>query len=91
MTTTDAAPKLEWYRVLGLDDLPEGRVTTVVAQERALALTHFDGAYAALDKPLSPPGRPARRRLHRAALAALPLARVRLRPAHRRASRQLHR
>ena len=49
MTTTDAAPKLEWYRVLGLDDLPEGRVTTVVAQERALALTHFDGAYAALD------------------------------------------
>ena len=85
MTTTDAAPKLEWYRVLGVDELPEGRVTTVVAQERALALTHFEGAYAALENSLSPPGRAARRGLHRAALAALPLARLRLRPAHRRA------
>ena len=38
-----------WHRVLGLDDLPEGRVTTVAAGHRSLAMTHHDGRYGALD------------------------------------------
>ncbi|MEL6890845.1 MAG: thiamine pyrophosphate-binding protein [Actinomycetota bacterium] len=31
----------EWHRVLGPDDLPEGRVTTVTVGRRSLAVTHF--------------------------------------------------
>ena len=38
-----------WHRVAGLDELPEGRVKTVVAGGRALALSHHDGRYGALD------------------------------------------
>ena len=38
-----------WHRVLGTGELPEGRVRTVVAGHKSLALTHVDGAYAALD------------------------------------------
>ena len=37
-----------WYRVADLDELPEGRVKTVVAGTVSLALTHFEGAYSAL-------------------------------------------
>jgi pyruvate oxidase len=40
---------LTWHRVLGADELPEGRVTTVTAGHMSLALTHVDGTYAALD------------------------------------------
>src|SRR3954466_9841269 len=41
---------LAWHRVL--DDpaeLPEGRVRTVVAGHRSVALTHYDGQFGALD------------------------------------------
>ncbi|HMN98021.1 MAG TPA: thiamine pyrophosphate-binding protein [Miltoncostaeaceae bacterium] len=38
-----------WHRVLGPDDLPEGRVTTVTAGHRSLAMTHHEGRYGALD------------------------------------------
>ncbi len=38
-----------WHRVAGPDELPEGRVKTVVAGGRALALSHHDGRYGALD------------------------------------------
>ena len=38
-----------WHKVAELDDLPEGRVTTVVAGRKSLALTHHEGAYGALD------------------------------------------
>src|ERR1700742_3058570 len=41
--------ELRWYRVAGLEELPEGRVKTVAAGTRSLALTHVDGQYAALD------------------------------------------
>jgi thiamine pyrophosphate-dependent acetolactate synthase large subunit-like protein/nitrite reductase/ring-hydroxylating ferredoxin subunit len=41
--------KLVWCRVLNLDELPEGRVKTVTAAHRQLAMTHFEGQYAALD------------------------------------------
>src|SRR5262245_12255590 len=36
-----------WHRVAGLDDLPEGRVMTVTAGHRSLALTHWQGHYGA--------------------------------------------
>ena len=45
--TPDA--QLVWHRVLGLEELPEGRVTTVVAGHRTLAMTHYRGRYGALD------------------------------------------
>jgi pyruvate oxidase len=35
--------------VADLDELPEGRVKTVAAGHRSLALTHFDGRYGALE------------------------------------------
>ena len=38
-----------WQRVADLDELPEGRVKTVIAGRKSLALTHFDGRYGALD------------------------------------------
>ncbi len=44
-----ATTELRWYRVAELDELPEGRVKTVVAGTRSLALTHVDGEYGALD------------------------------------------
>ncbi len=38
-----------WYRVAGLDELGEGRVRTVVAGPKSIALTHHEGRYGALD------------------------------------------
>ena len=40
---------LTWHRVAGLDELPEGRVKTVVAGTVSMALTHIDGQYTAMD------------------------------------------
>ena len=40
---------LVWFRVASADEVPEGRVKTVVAGHRSLALTHFDGKFNALD------------------------------------------
>ena len=40
---------LDWFRVLGEDDLPEGRVTTVHAGLKEIALVHYEGKWAALD------------------------------------------
>src|SRR4051812_711001 len=45
----DAPSEPEWIRVAGLDDLPDGRVKTVVAGHRSVALTHCGGQYGALD------------------------------------------
>lgn len=39
----------QWFRVLDLDELPEGRVKTVVVGHKSLALTHHQGQYGALD------------------------------------------
>lgn len=41
--------ELEWHRVLATDELPEGRVTTVAAGLKSVALVHFDGQFSALD------------------------------------------
>ncbi len=40
---------LEWHRVAGTDELPEGRVKTVTAGTQSMALVHVDGAYYAMD------------------------------------------
>ena len=45
----DVPPDASWYRVAELDELPEGRVRTVVAGHQTLALTHCGGRYGALD------------------------------------------
>lgn len=42
-------PRLEWHRVLAVDELPEGRVTTVAAGLKSVALVHYDGTFSALD------------------------------------------
>ncbi len=42
-------PALTWIKVAEPDELPEGRVMTVVAGRRSLALTHWQGHYGAFD------------------------------------------
>ena len=46
---TDKAIKLEWHRVAAVKDLPEGRVMTVTAGNRGMALTHVNGQFSAMD------------------------------------------
>jgi len=50
--------RLRWYRIADTDELPEGRVKTVVAGRKTLALTHFDGRYNALDNACPHQGGP---------------------------------
>ena len=40
---------VEWHRVLEPDGLPEGRVTTVAAGYKSVALVHYEGQFSALD------------------------------------------
>jgi len=40
---------LQWHKVADLDELPEGRVKTITAASKQLALVHFQGTYAAMD------------------------------------------
>ncbi len=40
---------LEWHRVAGTDELPDGRVKSVTAGSKSLALTHIDGEFFAMD------------------------------------------
>ena len=40
---------MKWHRVLAADELPEGRVTTVAAGHKSVALVHYEGRFAALD------------------------------------------
>ncbi len=49
MSDTDAESGVRWYRVAEIDELAEGRVKKVVAGEREIALTRFEGKYGALD------------------------------------------
>src|SRR4051812_2609094 len=42
-------PTVEWHRVLAAEELPEGRVTTVAAGHKSVALVHYDGQFSALD------------------------------------------
>ncbi|MGZ8650498.1 MAG: thiamine pyrophosphate-dependent enzyme [Solirubrobacteraceae bacterium] len=40
---------VQWHRVLATEELPEGRVTTVAAGHKSVALVHYDGQFSALD------------------------------------------
>ena len=40
---------VRWHRVAGVEDVPEGRVTTVTVGHRTFALTHHNGSYGCLD------------------------------------------
>jgi thiamine pyrophosphate-dependent acetolactate synthase large subunit-like protein/nitrite reductase/ring-hydroxylating ferredoxin subunit len=40
---------LVWTKVLGADELPEGRVTSVTCHHRTLCMTRHEGRYGALD------------------------------------------
>jgi len=53
-----SSTKIKWYRVLGQDELPEGRVKTVVAGHQSLAVSHFQGKYAALENKCPHQGGP---------------------------------
>ena len=41
--------QLQWHKIASLDELPEGRVKTVTAGGKSMALTHVDGQYSAMD------------------------------------------
>jgi len=43
------AGAVAWHRVLAAEDLPEGRVTTVAAGHKSVALVHYEGQFSALD------------------------------------------
>ncbi len=49
---------IRWHRVLGRDELPEGRVRTVTAGHETLALSRFEGRYCALDNACPHQGGP---------------------------------
>ncbi|MEL7047960.1 MAG: Rieske (2Fe-2S) protein, partial [Pseudomonadota bacterium] len=40
---------LDWIDVGHVDDLPDGRVTTVTPKQQSICLSHFDGKWAAMD------------------------------------------
>lgn len=41
--------EFDWLKVLGQDELAEGRVKLVTCAQRTLCMTHFEGQYGALD------------------------------------------
>lgn len=49
MPDADQQGPLTWHKVADPNDLPDGRVMTVTAASKSLALTHFQGQYAAMD------------------------------------------
>lgn len=49
---------LVWHKVAELDELPDGRVMSAKAGNRAIALSHFDGQYAAMDNKCPHQGGP---------------------------------
>ncbi len=58
VTTAGDSGGTSWHRVLGPDELPEGRVTTVSVGRRSLAMTHHDGQYGCLDNACPHQGGP---------------------------------
>ncbi len=50
--------RMQWTKVLEPNELPEGRVKTVAVGHRTLAVSHFEGAYGALDNKCPHQGGP---------------------------------
>jgi len=48
----------DWYKALDHDELPEGRVKPVSCGDTTVAMTHFEGEYAALDNKCPHQGGP---------------------------------
>ncbi len=51
-------PNLIWHKVAEREELPEGRVMSAKAGVRTVALSHFDGQYAAMDNKCPHQGGP---------------------------------
>jgi thiamine pyrophosphate-dependent acetolactate synthase large subunit-like protein/nitrite reductase/ring-hydroxylating ferredoxin subunit len=49
VSEAEGTESLVWHRIAAVDDLDDGRVMTVTAGRRSLALTHFNGKWGALD------------------------------------------
>jgi thiamine pyrophosphate-dependent acetolactate synthase large subunit-like protein/nitrite reductase/ring-hydroxylating ferredoxin subunit len=49
---------LTWHKILGSDELEEGRVTTVSVGRRSFAVSHHDGEYGCLDNACPHQGGP---------------------------------
>ena len=78
-----------WHRI---DQAPdEGRVRTAVIDGRSVALTRCGGRLGALDNHCPHQGGPLGEGSIENGLAALPVARLRLRPAHRPPAGRVHR
>ncbi len=48
MSGDETPLRTSWHRILGPDELPDGRVTTVTVGRRSLAVTHYQGQYGCL-------------------------------------------
>ncbi len=55
---TDHNVEREWIRVAHVSEVPEGRVKSVLAGRKTLALVHFDGQWAAMDNKCPHQGGP---------------------------------
>lgn len=49
---------MAWYKALSPDELPVGRVKAVSCGDTTVAVTHYDGEYAALDNSCPHQGGP---------------------------------
>lgn len=52
------ASDVTWQRIIGADELPDGRVTTVTIGRRALCVTNVDGRFGVLDNECPHQGGP---------------------------------
>ena len=55
---TPASTRQVWYKVAGLDELPENRVKSVTCGVETICLTHYQGQYAALSNKCPHQGGP---------------------------------
>ena len=69
--------QFSWHRLVSLDELPQGRVSTVTIGQESLCVTHTpEGGYGCLANALPASGRATRRRVYRGGMASLSLARL---------------
>ncbi|MFB6228156.1 MAG: thiamine pyrophosphate-dependent enzyme [Halobacteriales archaeon] len=57
-TTSPEGGDLIWHKAVEHDELPEGRVTPVTCGDTTVAVTHYEGEYAALDNACPHQGGP---------------------------------
>lgn len=55
---SDSTPDLVWHKILELDALPPGRVTTIAVGTQTFAVSNFQGQYGALDNACPHQGGP---------------------------------